>query len=204
MNGRLFNFLAAGSAALFSIGSAYALPNIALTGTANQSSIDPGGGFEGVASRGIDGNRDGDYVNGSVTHTDTGDPDPAPGLFEWWDVTLAQQYSFAQIIVFNRTDCCIERIEPFRLSVFNGLTSVYSVDVPSFVADITGPSIAGMTFTLGGQTGDRVRVQLTRQDFLSLAEVEAYATPIPEPTTLGLWGIGVLGVMLARRLRSKA
>ena len=205
MSSRQFALVAIAAAALLMFGTARALPaNVARTGTASQSSIDPGGGNAGVASRGIDGNRDGNFFHGSVTHTANGDPDPSPGLFEWWDVTLSQRYSFEQIIVFNRTDCCTGRIEPFRLSVFNGATSVFSINVPSFVPDITGVDISGMTFTLTGQIGDRVRVQLTHQDYLSLAEVEAYATPVPEPSALAFWAVGLIGLVLARSRRVDA
>lgn len=63
---------------------AHASPvNVAVRGTAVQSSDYPG-----AASRAIDGNRDGNWSHGSVTHTRNGDPDPAPQLFEWWKVHL--------------------------------------------------------------------------------------------------------------------
>lgn len=172
---RQFLLIASSVASLLCFGTEALAANVALSGIATQSSIDIGGGSSGFADKGIDGDRNGDfYGGGSVTHTFNGDPDPAADLFEWWEVKLDHQYPIGQIKVFNRTDCCSERLIPFRLTVYDGATPVYSQDVTAFVADITGPNISGMTFNLSGQVGDRVRVQLLHQDFLSLAEVEVF------------------------------
>ena len=64
--------------AFFASSQAMAVVNLALGGTASQSST----GFGGVASRAIDGNRNGTYNAGSVTHTLTG-PQPV-----FWEVDL--------------------------------------------------------------------------------------------------------------------
>ena len=56
-----------------------ALSNVALNQPATQSSE----GWSGAASRGVDGNNDGNYWGNSCTHTD-GDPS---GI-EWWQVDL--------------------------------------------------------------------------------------------------------------------
>ncbi|MEQ1530612.1 MAG: kelch repeat-containing protein [Methylococcales bacterium] len=155
--------------------------NVAQSGIASQSSISTLAYGYGVPSKAIDGNRNGDYLNGSVTHTLNGDPDPASGLFEWWEVKLNGKYSITQINVFNRTDMVPGRLIPFRLSLFDGTTSVFSEDITAFTSDITGSDVSGMIFNVTSQVGDRVRIQLLHEDYLSLAEVEVYGSPVPIP-----------------------
>lgn len=157
---------------------AFAAPvNVAVGGVARQSSD-----FPGAASRAIDGNRDGNWAHGSVTHTSNRDPDPDPQLFEWWEVQLDRSYSIGRIILFNRTDCCGSRLIPCRVSLYSGTAVACARDVSRFVTDISGSGASGMTIELNGQVGNRVRVQLTHQDYLSLAEVEVYGEellPVP-------------------------
>lgn len=156
--------------------------NVALSGAASQSS-DYGPGF---AARAIDGNRDGNWYNNSVTHT--------YNYSAWWQVQLDSSNQISQINIFNRTDCCSERLSSFRLSVLNGANTTYSTDVTSFVSDITGPDIAGMTFNLSGQIGDIVRIELLNPDYLSLAEVEVYGAPVPVPGAVWLFGSAMAGL----------
>ena len=68
--------------------------NVALTGTAQQSST----GFGGVASRANDGNTDGNWGAGSVTHTGSNS-----GV-SYWEIDLGAVYAIDQINLFNRTD----------------------------------------------------------------------------------------------------
>jgi hypothetical protein len=74
--------------------------NVAVGKQASQSSTDYGG----LGSRAVDGNADGGFFNGSVTHTAT-----APN--QWWMVDLGASYRIESITVFNRTDCCAERLD---------------------------------------------------------------------------------------------
>jgi hypothetical protein len=80
--------------------------NIALRGKATQSSMSAGG----VAPRAIDGNSNGAHTGGSVTHTAL-QRDP------WWEVELAAPAPIHRIEIFNRTDCCSERLEGCRVTV---------------------------------------------------------------------------------------
>ena len=73
--------------------------NRALNGIATLSST----AFGGVASRGNDGNTDGDFNNGSVFHSGN-------GKNEWWEIDLGAQYALSQINIYNRTDCCFDRL----------------------------------------------------------------------------------------------
>lgn len=199
----LYLSLAIFVAMLFGSSQSIAVPiNVALTGTASQSST----GFGGVASRGIDGNRDGRYGLASVTHTGgftiPGSQTPFPLSNQWWEVDLGQDFNLNEILIFNRTDgCCQGRLDPFRLSIFDGATEVYGLDVTTFVADIIGSNVLGMTFTPGGIVGDRIRVSQNQgPQWLSLAEVEAYA--VTEPGILALFCLGLAGLGFARRKKT--
>ena len=87
----------------------FAEVNLALTGTATQSS-DLGGG---VPERAIDGNTDGNWANNSVSHT-TNTDDPA-----WWEVDLGDTKQIGAVSVWFQTDCCHNRDDDFTLFVLD-------------------------------------------------------------------------------------
>ncbi len=70
------------------------IPNVALEGTATSSS----NGWGWVPELAIDGNL------GTGSHSATISPD------EWWEVELDQDYDLAEIVVYNRANCCWDRI----------------------------------------------------------------------------------------------
>jgi hypothetical protein len=82
--------------------------NVAITGTATQSSTDSGG----VASRAIDGNTNGNWAGASVTHTGTGGA-------QWWQVDLGSAKAIDLIRVWNRTDCCGERLAGYTVEILD-------------------------------------------------------------------------------------
>jgi len=84
--------------------------NHALLGTATQTDV----AYSGPASLAIDGNTNGDYGGGSVTHTD----DTIGGIKEW-QVDLGSVKPVDQIVVWNRTACCPLRLSNFRLGVYD-------------------------------------------------------------------------------------
>ena len=67
--------------------------NIAPKGTAKQHST----GYNGPAKLAIDGNTDGNFDKGSVTHTDTV-TDP------WWELDLGSAQPVEKVAIWNRTD----------------------------------------------------------------------------------------------------
>ncbi|MFO7900513.1 MAG: discoidin domain-containing protein [Planctomycetota bacterium] len=144
------------------------LVNLALSGTASQSSTYPGG----VASYAIDGNTDWVYSHRSVTHTDNDHN-------AWWEVDLGAEFELDRIVLHNRGDACGLRLSNFRLSVLDGDTETFGRDY--FTAPGTSvPEAGSFTVTLpAGTHGDRVRVQLLGHNnqgngYLSLAEVQAF------------------------------
>ena len=68
--------------------------NVARQGTATQSSTSN----NGVASRGIDGNKNGNFGAGGQTHTAEGTTNP------WWEVDLGKEFAIESIVIYNRTD----------------------------------------------------------------------------------------------------
>lgn len=76
--------------------------NLARKGKATQSTT----GFGGDASKAIDGNTDGVHENGSVTHTNLGDPSP------WWEVDLVNPTALDRVVIHNRTGATLsERLD---------------------------------------------------------------------------------------------
>lgn len=133
--------------------------NLALGKTATQSSTYTGGGGPGPAARGVDGNTDGNFANGSVTHTNT-EADP------WWQVDLGAVKTINQVEVWGRTDCCSSRASGYRLEILDDAgVVVWSTRALGFPA----PSDVINT---GGVQGRYVKVSVPGTGkILSLAEV---------------------------------
>ncbi|GAA3635090.1 hypothetical protein GCM10022397_20820 [Flavivirga jejuensis] len=133
--------------------------NLAINGTASQSTT----AYNGVASRAIDGNTNGSYSSGSVTHTSsiTG---------SWWQVVLNSQTNIGDITIYNRTDsCCINRLSNFTVYVYD------SSNNQVFSQTITEAPNSSVTVNAGGVFGNTIKIvnNLTSTP-LSLAEVEVY------------------------------
>ena len=73
--------------------------NVALSKPASQSSD----AYGGIAARGVDGNSSGFFGDGHMTHTGL-------QVEPWWEVNLGASYMIQTIKVYNRTECCIERL----------------------------------------------------------------------------------------------
>ena len=130
--------------------------NLAAGKAATQSSSP----FGGDAQRAVDGNTNGNWFNSSVSHTG----------FEfqpWWQVDLGAVKSIGEVVVFNRTDCCSE-----RLSNFDILLSSDGIDW-QVAASFSGVAPTRTPFAVSG-SGRLVRVRLRGTDYLSLAEVEVF------------------------------
>jgi len=82
--------------------------NIAKGKKAKQSTT----GYGGTASRAVDGNTNGVYGAGSITHTNQQN-DP------WWEVDLGKSTVINKLAIWNRTDCCTERLENFTIEVLD-------------------------------------------------------------------------------------
>ncbi|MEX2187492.1 MAG: PEP-CTERM sorting domain-containing protein [Pirellulales bacterium] len=182
-------------------------------GTATQSTL----GFGLPASNAIDGSR----VGNSISHTNTGDM--TPNL----TVDLGNLYRIETIDVYTRDNCCTdppnnspERDYNLTVEVLDaGGNVVYTHPVfnpwdgvdPAAGAPVVGLG-ASFSIDLGaGIIGQSVRVnKVARGDanvseWLSLAEVEIYGstTAVPEPSSVCLAALGLVGGLLVVRRRRR-
>jgi hypothetical protein len=142
--------------------------NLALGRTAAQSSSYGG---TSNAQNAVDGNTDGNYVDGSITHTNQ---ESTP----WWQVTLTAPATINNVVIWNRTDCCTDRLSDYWVFVSN--TPFAATDTPSTLQNRAGTWSSHQTTIPSPSTsiavpavqGQYVRVQLSGFNFLSLAEVQ--------------------------------
>lgn len=146
--------------------------NLALGGVATQSSTyswQPGG----TADKAIDGNTDGTFSLGSVTHTNQ-DENP------WWQVDLGASKPIYSVEVYNRTDCCQDRLKGARLFISNTpfdtrLDPAEQERQPGVTTerlDDAGVNAIGQL----NRTGRYVMVQVPGWRLFSLAEVRVLGT----------------------------
>ncbi len=134
--------------------------NNAIAGTASQSTTD----FGGLASFGNNG-----LFNGAFPTTHTNDP---TGGTAFWQVDLGSTQAVDQIVLWNRLDCCGERLTNFRVSVLDGADielwgqNFYTGGGNVGVNEIINPPV--------GTAGNKVKVGFLpgTDQFLALAEVE--------------------------------
>ncbi|MGB7160597.1 MAG: discoidin domain-containing protein, partial [Tepidisphaeraceae bacterium] len=119
------------------------------------------------AARAVDGNTDGNFLAGSVSHTDV------PSA--WWQVDLGNVAPVSVIEVWNRADAAPERLSDFFVFVSD---APFLSDDPAAITAQAGVA----THRIAGQCGRParvevfrtarfVRVQLAKAEYLSLAEV---------------------------------
>ena len=127
---------------------------------------------QGYAFKAVDNDTNGNFADGSVTHTGFQNQ-------PYWEVDLDDTSRIDSITIYNRTDCCINRLSNFSILVgtspidARNLSAAKALDGVSAVEEsqsITGNS---QTFQMPeGTKGRYVRIQLAGNDtVLSLAEV---------------------------------
>ncbi len=147
------------------------LQNVAQGKPASQVST----AYNAPAERAVDGERNGFFfVANSVTHT-------TAGVDNWWQVDLQERYDITRINVFNRTDCCADRLNDFRVQVSDDAT----FSAVSWEQEVSTGGFGALWHLIDVQPGEAVgryvRVQRTgaESQALSLAEVEVYGDPAP-------------------------
>jgi alpha-L-fucosidase 2 len=120
----------------------------------------------------VDGKTDGIWTNNSVSHTNN-------EASAWWLLDLGAVHSIAEIKIWNRTDCCPERLSNFYVFISSTpftSTNLNSTLINTAVSSFPAPGTAGTPTTIPiGKPGRFVRIQLIGADYLSLAEVEVMA-----------------------------
>ncbi|MDD5286438.1 MAG: discoidin domain-containing protein [Desulfuromonadaceae bacterium] len=154
--------------------------NLALKKSVRQSST----GYGGNAAHAVDDDTNGNYNANSVSHTNNDKE-------AWWEVDLGRTQNIREIIIWNRTDCCGERLSNFYLLVserpFNSNSLVEALNNNS-IRNYQYAGIAGSKVSIPFDTPGRyVRVQLRGTNYLSLAEVQVIGSESSEKATvLGL------------------
>ena len=80
--------------------------NIGRLGKATQSSV----GYNAPAGKALDGNRDGSFASCSCTNQERD---------AWWEVDLGGLFPIDSVAVWNRTDCCPERLDHVSIQVLD-------------------------------------------------------------------------------------
>jgi F5/8 type C domain/PEP-CTERM motif len=198
--------VAAICAGFLAVGSAHAATNVALTGTASQSSL-WGGTTTAVAgaAKAIDGDTNGNWTGlagtNSLNHTDNEAGNGVGTGFAWWEVALTADFKIENVVIWNRTDTGIDRLRNFTVTVLNNGASLVSITFAGATGPTPSYTAAFNTPFFGTVVGDTVRVQLTEQNYLHLAEVQVMATPVPEASTLAMMlaGLGLTAAAARRR-----
>ena len=129
-----------------------------LSGTASQSSVVAGA----FPSRAIDGNTGGM----SITHTEH-------EINPWWKVDLNGVFYIENIVIWNRADCCKERLSNANVDIIGvdgGTISTFNI------GDSTGKTKIELDVGVYGVSV--VRVQLTNAGYLHLLEVQVYGRDV--------------------------
>jgi len=134
--------------------------------TASQSST----AFGGDASKAIDGITNGAFYSGSVTHTQENTLNP------WWMLNLNSVNTVNKINIWNRTDCCSERLSDFY--VFFSETPFSSYDPAALLANSSvwnyfheGPAGEKASIDVN-KVGQYLLILIPGTKTLALAEVE--------------------------------
>ncbi|MFF1914703.1 alpha-L-fucosidase [Streptomyces sp. NPDC058239] len=149
--------------------------NLAFGAAATQSST----AYGGAAERATDGNHNGDYGGNSTSHT-------ALETQPWWETDLGAMRKLNKVVVWNRSDCCTDRLSNFWVLVSDKPIKAGGLDearaqegVSSWkVGTLNGPS-ADVTLN---RPARYIRVQLEGTNYLALAEVQAFGNQVIRPS----------------------
>ncbi|MDF7798632.1 Ig-like domain-containing protein [Pontiellaceae bacterium B1224] len=143
--------------------------NVTFYGEAIQSSTyyDSSSKLSALASLAIDQKTDGNFANGSVTHTNY---ESQP----WWRVDLKKLYDISEIRIWGRTLSSQSRLSNYDVTVLDESGDPVWT---SYQADYPNPMVSLNT---GSAVGRYVLVQLRGSERLSIAEVEIFGSAVAE------------------------
>lgn len=148
--------------------------NVARKSTASQSSnYLP---LVAGASVAVDGNTNGSYDSGSVTHTGN-------DANAWWMTDLGSLQEISSIKIFNRTDCCTARLGSYRVYATEDKPDPTKTPTAQLDRAHTtvayGPAVTGASATVYRDSEVKARYVMVqfvgKTDYLSLAEVQVFA-----------------------------
>ncbi|MCB4799650.1 carbohydrate-binding protein [Neotamlana laminarinivorans] len=140
-----------------------------LYGIASQSIDSDPCPYGGCAELAIDGNTNGNFGGGSVSHSAHGTTDS----LKWWKVDLQNNYNIETINIYNRTGGYESRLSDITLEIKDSNNNVvYS----EFFAGYPNPM---WSIDIGGVKGKEVTISKTTDTGITLAEVEVYGVDAP-------------------------
>lgn len=126
-----------------------------------------------VSSCAVDGNTNGRWDGGTVTHT-------GYDSNAWWQVDLGYSYAISDIVITNRSDCCSDRLSNYYILVSD--TPMNQRSLNDLIADsgvfsmyLSTMPDTSVRFPIVAQ-GRYVKIQLAGTNYLSLAEVQVFGT----------------------------
>lgn len=145
-----------------------------------------------VASRAIDGNRSGNNANCCLSTPYVSTPSCSSttnAAGAWWQVAMPSgpnlTFPVKEVMIWNRADCCADRLSNFRVELIKGTTTVFSQtyytnggSVPPggchrIVLPGTTPMSAGVDIDICRIS--RVGPSPSGENYLALAEVELWS-----------------------------
>ncbi len=159
----------AGGALAQSIQVPNGMVNLAQGKATAQSSTynDPATG-PAASGRAVDGNPNGNFQARSIAHTNEGSP-------QWWKVNLGGEKTINLIRIYNRTDCCIE-----RLAVAGALIQIKdAAGAKKWEMPLPGGPAPVYEIPVPGMKGTEVWIQNRGPQFLNIAEVAVFGPPQP-------------------------
>jgi hypothetical protein len=130
-------------------------------------------------SRAIDGNDDGNWADGSVFHTDATTDSSYLGLGtggDWWYVDMGSLHTIRRVVLYNRTDCCQDRLSHFRINYWDPVYLTWRIasDQSNTITSAANPVIP---INFPDVSTQYIMVQKADHNYLHLAEVEVYGDP---------------------------
>ncbi len=118
---------------------------------------------------------DGQFGDGSVMHTGlglTGTGGPSwPG--QYWAVDLGATYTVDDVILYNRTDCCAQRLEHYNVLAYDPPNSLPGDNGWVIVANHSNDTSLITTLDIPMQVATRyIMIAKTDADYLHMAEVQ--------------------------------
>ena len=117
----------------------------------------------GDSRRAIDGNTSGNYKDKSCTHTENEEGKPA-----WWKAQFYDSVHVGAIQIFNREDCCADRLKDFKIYIGD------NEDYTQNEACQGGKKFTGAGIYKCDLTGKYLAIEKPDGGILTLCEVQAY------------------------------
>ncbi|XP_060101276.1 uncharacterized protein LOC132576284 isoform X2 [Heteronotia binoei] len=173
---------------VFGVREAPRIPNVALGGTASQSSTL---NKLGVAENAIDGSTSVDFMRRSCTHTEL-ERNP------WWTVDLKAEFHVSSVSLTNREDCCALRLNGAEIRIGNSLEEGGSRNPRCATVTSLG---AGETqnYECEGMRGQYVTITIPGVRYLTLCEVQVFGVKVESSGTNPQWSRSLVIQIIPKR-----